>query len=392
MNPLLGINRESLAKLTTTQVLESLTHDKTSVESINRLACFLVTNLNLSTVSKEVSNQCDLTQIVSYLKAAIRNPETINFLRNKNIPNEERNKKLREYILACMILLNSHRPFIRDENSNAFARTISKARVDDSDEGSYAGLVFGMKNDFSSQTFFGVAFHEIWHNVMRLDLKVEGENLSINIDDNDFIKGFIPIRDINSSIVEELTCDWTALLMYRVLSNGDRELFNELTKHLFVEALKPDDCNKRVHLDQDSITLTGQDGARAISHDLIQQAKQAGFDLYDLTPLIHQSLIRAVESYECNKVRKITSLKDFVNKFVGILNEDLRGNGLTVQVEETLHSIDDSHRTKMKEVIEGLLEKDDPSFLANNTAVREKLIRARLSNLGIVPRIIIKSK
>ena len=48
----------------------------------------------------------------------------------------------------------------------------------------------------------------------------------------------------------------------------------------------------------------------------------------------------------------------------------------------------------MKEVIERLLseEKDDSSFPPLDAGIREKLIQVRVSNLGIIPRVIIKRK
>ena len=296
----------------------------------------------VSTVGSETLQRCcaslseNGTDAVSHelqlLRDAIKDQNTISFLKDTTISIEERNDRLKQYLLSALIVRHSVRPFLNESNIDKFVKAINEAHLVDNGTNCNAGLEFGTACLETNAGFFGVLFHELEHRTNR-----------------------------TTQAVDEGRCDLASFKMFKLIAGDDRKLFDRLHRE-YTKATFYEQENNFAYNTLPGISIDGHTTARAFTQSLIETTESKGFQLYDIVDAVYSSWADISEVID----PKPTLLKDtepdfrvFVDRFLPDVNQKLESTGLQLAAYSEI------------EVLES--EKDDKAKLAGMRNILSRL-------------------
>ena len=296
----------------------------------------------VSTVGSAVLQRCcanlseNGTDAVSHelqlLRDAIQDQSTVTFLRDETINIEERNDRLKQYLLSALIVRHSVRPFLNESNTGKFIKAINKAHLVDGGTACNDGLEFGTACFKSNTEFFGILFHELEH---RTNSATEA--------------------------IDEGRCDWASFKIFKLIAGDERQLFDMFHRE-FANAGFYEQENNFAYNILPGMSVDGHTTARAFSQSLIETAESKGLQLYDIVDQVYASWADVSEVID----PKPTILTDtepdfriFVDRFLPSVNQKLEKIGLQLSAYSEI------------EVLEA--EKDDKAKLAGMRDIFSRL-------------------
>ena len=137
---------------------------------------------------------------------SVMSHETLSYLQNTSVPVEERNLKLREYLLNCLLVLNNTDHRLTEQNIIYYAKLINRAKMEDGSKDCSNKLMFGTDTGFSPSMLLGVIIHEFEHIAIVED-----------------VSRISPVRyeRLKNISTEEFVCDLAALNAYCSLHAKD---------------------------------------------------------------------------------------------------------------------------------------------------------------------------
>lgn len=219
-------------------------------------------------------------------------PDELASLKDSTIPLEERNYRLRDYLLNCLLLMEDISPRLDEENLLFYAKLINGATMDDSANGANSELYFGTKIAVPPHVFFAIACHELEHS----DINKAASKINSKVFSS-------LVRNLSTI---ESTCDFAGLTALKKVSGGDNDLFNRwLNDYLtHVQRGKTFESLTRKY----GFGIDGHHIARAAMMNLFDLAKENGVEPYELITPLYQSLRETYESYAdpTTKARRVT--------------------------------------------------------------------------------------